>query len=133
MSRICFFSIACLLILGSVWSEVITSKPEAMAAKSYGSEIIASWSPNKVLTNRYSWKRDHCESCEYLAGRIKDWMVAAARAGTHDTKKSTLASSMATNYLKLYELNKCHEYYRNLSIGPFHIALELKALERKDY
>ena len=41
MSRICFFSIACLLILGSVWSEVITSKPEAMAAKSYDSEIIA--------------------------------------------------------------------------------------------
>jgi len=38
---------------------------------------------------------------------------------------------MTANYLKLYELNGCHEYYRNTSIGPFHIALELKALEEK--
>ena len=91
----------------------------------------STYSPSKVLTVTYSWERDHCESCDYLAEQIKSWMILATGYGVHDTKAGILSSNIATNYLKLYEINGCHEYYRNTSIGPFHMALELKALEEK--
>lgn len=93
--------------------------------------------PNKIIIPKYSWQRDHCKSCNYLASKIEYWMrdiqinyTVYNRSAQQSTRAIT-ASSMAANYLKLYELNECHKYYRNTAIGPFHIALELKALEEE--
>lgn len=77
-----------------------------------------------AIALKYPWERDHCESCIYLGRQIKLWMTRA--------KNDWQAANMAANYLKLYELNECHEYYRNTSIGPFHLALDLKASEERD-
>lgn len=95
----------------------------------------SAYSASKVLTTTYSWKRDHCESCDYLAKRIKFWMNESNRLNKlmmHGSswRHKIMAANASANYLKLYELNGCHEYYRNTSIGPFHLALELKALEK---
>ena len=89
----------------------------------------SAYSASKVLAVTYSWKQDHCESCDYLAEQIKRWMRYAKE--NWYVESAVTAANMAANYLKLYELNKCHEFYRNTSIGPFHLALELKALEEK--
>jgi len=91
---------------------------------SYGIKGVE-YTPNQVIIPKYSWKRDHCESCSYLAKQIKHWMDEARQF--YNWQIRNIAANMAANYLKLYELNECHGYYRNTSIGPFHLALELKA------
>jgi len=125
---IAFISALLYIGLTSLKIEAAISCDDNLYTWSYRAKEVG-YTPNEVIIPKYSWKRDHYESCIYLAEQAKIWMATSARAMVHDTKLSIVASSMATNYLKLYELNECHGYYRNTSIGPFHLALELKALE----
>ena len=125
-------AISTLLYAGLASLETMTSKSEAKAGHVLRSMLAATPASTQIYSQKqlttYSWRQDHYESCDYLTERIKFWMNASVQH--HGWPARNLAANTAANYLKLYELNGCHEYYRNTSIGPFHLALELKALEK---
>ena len=87
----------------------------------------SAYSPSKVLAATYSWKQDHCESCDYLAQQIKFFMNEAVYP-SYQSAERNVAANIATNYLKLYELNECHKYHRDTSLGIVNMALELRDL-----
>ena len=62
--------------------------------------------------------------CEYLANNI---IRAMDLANSYTGKQGSMRHSLiAANYLKLYELCKCHEHYLKLSVGAHGLSNKLQ-------